>query len=968
MNSMKKRMLVVWAVAVSSMVCSLTTWAQREPAFWTNYAGTVNGYADDFGPQAKLNNVQGLAVDRDGVLYVADQDNHVIRRITATGNQGFGYVTTLAGQPRNRGFSDGRGTQAQFDQPIAVAVDAAKTVYVAEYGSHLVRKISPEGQVSLLAGTPYRPGFQDGLAVPAVANQLNHPRGLCVDKGGNVYIADEDNDAIRKVTTVGGISQVSTFVHAATVYDRSGNAHSFSRPTALAIDAAGDLYVVAKDSTDRTGGTGGGGGGSSNGGSLSFTSVYIIGPSTGGALKFFSTSPLSYGLAADATYLYVAHFVPGNEVRKILKADPATRSELGGYGYKSAFSGFNGVALDSRGRLFLSTQDSVLRSVLPPAIAQGLDNRKATVGDTFSWGVTIDTELPATIRWQKDGKDISGATGSNLTLKNVTTASQGIYQVVVWNLFGTNSASATLTVVDPPRIVTQPADGTGLPGASVSLSVTAKGGTPLSYQWMKNGLAIPGANSAYFVIKSLQAADAGYYSVIVSNRDGKVSSNQAVVKVLDPPQITLQPADVQVLAGSDASFWVLVKGTSPLSFQWLKGGVMISGATQPTLKLAKAQSADAGKYSVTVTNPDGKVTSREALLTVGEPPLITSQPKSQSVTAGGKAVFTVAAKGTAPLVYQWQKDGVDIVGAKGTALTLTVQNTSVGRYSVTVANKYGKAVSDSAQLILVVAPKINLQPQDRQVVVNGTAEFSVTVTGTTPFFYQWQKDGVNIPQATGAKLVLDKVQKTYAGQYSVVVSNVGGKVTSNKARLTVIEPVRITGQPQNQIVKAGTTATFTVTATGTAPLTYQWLKDTTAVPGGTSATLNLYRVRAADAGQYSVTVGNAAGKVSSLTAALTVKSDGPTSYPGEVTATRPSVSLAYESGELKLRLPPGSGNLEPRVVEVSSDLSSWTPFYTNSPLADPTGITLPRPLPASVLFYRIRFATPDPGHDRSLSR
>ena len=100
MNSMKKRMLVVWAVAVSSMVCSLTTWAQREPAFWTNYAGTVNGYADDFGPQAKLNNVQGLAVDRDGVLYVADQDNHVIRRITATidgfdGGNGAGAEFTL---------------------------------------------------------------------------------------------------------------------------------------------------------------------------------------------------------------------------------------------------------------------------------------------------------------------------------------------------------------------------------------------------------------------------------------------------------------------------------------------------------------------------------------------------------------------------------------------------------------------------------------------------------------------------------------------------------------------------------------------------------------------------------------------------------------------------------------------------------------------------------------------------------
>src|SRR5204862_103049 len=237
----------------------------------------------------------------------------------------------------------------------------------------------------------------------------------------------------------------------------------------------------------------------------------------------------------------------------------------------------------------------------------------------------------------------------------------------------------------------------------------------------------------------------------------------------------------------------------------------------------------------------GSVTSRAAALTVNAAPVaptITTQPASQTVTAGQRATFTVTATGTAPLSYQWQKNGPESVGATAASYTTpaTTTSDSGAQFTVVVSNAVGSVTSNAAALTVnaaLVAPTITTQPASQTVSAGQTATFTVTATGTAPLSYQWQRNGTAIGGATAASYTTPATTASDSGaQFTVVVSNAVGSVTSNAAALAVnaapLAPT-ITTQPASQAVTAGQTATFTVTATGTAPLSYQWQKNGTAI-------------------------------------------------------------------------------------------------------------------------------------------
>ncbi len=265
----------------------------------------------------------------------------------------------------------------------------------------------------------------------------------------------------------------------------------------------------------------------------------------------------------------------------------------------------------------------------------------------------------------------------------------------------TSHPGATVTA---PTITTQPASQTVNAGATVSFTVSATGTAPLSYQWMKGGANISGATTATLTLSSVTTANAGSYTVRVSNSAGSVTSAAATLTVntvATAPTITTQPASQNVTAGSTVSFTVSATGTAPLAYQWMKGGINISGATTATLTLASVTSANAGTYTVLVSNSAGSVTSAPAILTVSTvgAPAITSQPVSQNVTAGATVTFTVGATGTAPLSYQWMKSGANLSGATTSTLTLaSVTTADAGSYTVLVSNSAGSVTSAAATL------------------------------------------------------------------------------------------------------------------------------------------------------------------------------------------------------------------------------------------------------------------------------
>ena len=532
-------------------------------------------------------------------------------------------------------------------------------------------------------------------------------------------------------------------------------------------------------------------------------------------------------------------------------------------------------------------------SVVAPTITTQPLNQTVTAGQTATFSVVAGGTAPLSYQWQKNGVNIAGATASSYTtLATGTTDSGSTFDVVVSNTAGNaTSTKATLTVTAgavAPTITTQPVNQTVTAGQTATFSVVAGGTAPLSYQWQKNGVNIAGATASSYTTPAAATTDSGAaFDVVVSNTAGSVTSNLATLTVnaaVVAPSITTQPVNQTVTAGQTATFSVVAGGTAPLSYQWQKNGVNIAGATASSYTTPATATTDSGAtFDVVVSNTAGSATSAKATLTVtaaAVAPTITTQPVNQTVTAGQTVTFSVVAGGTAPLSYQWQKNGVNIAGATASSYTTpaTATTDSGATFDVVVSNTTGSATSSKATLTVnaaAVAPTITTQPVNQTVTAGQTATFSVVAGGTAPLSYQWQKNGVNIAGATASSYTTPATATTDSGAtFDAVVSNTAGSVTSNAATLTVNAAVvapTITTPPVNQTVTAGQTATFSVVAGGTAPLSYQWQKNGANIAGATGASYTTPATATTDNGStFRVVVSNTAGSATSNAATLTV--------------------------------------------------------------------------------------------------
>jgi hypothetical protein len=198
---------------------------------------SVNGGSQDgTGAAASFGGPTGLAVDTTGNVYVADFFNYTIRKITPAG-----VVTTLAGQPGVYGSQDGAGTSARFFRPESVAVDLIGNVYVADSGNATIRKITSAGVVTTLAGQAGVFGSLDGIGSAA---RFSGARGIGVDSSGNVYVADSFNYTIRKITPTGVVSTLAGQAGVFGSQDGTGAAARFHEPVRIAVDSSGNVYVV----------------------------------------------------------------------------------------------------------------------------------------------------------------------------------------------------------------------------------------------------------------------------------------------------------------------------------------------------------------------------------------------------------------------------------------------------------------------------------------------------------------------------------------------------------------------------------------------------------------------------------------------------------------------------------------------------------------------------------------------------
>ena len=521
----------------------------------------------------------------------------------------------------------------------------------------------------------------------------------------------------------------------------------------------------------------------------------------------------------------------------------------------------------------------------------------------------------------------------------------------------TDEVELTVKTSEEPYIITQPQSAAVNVGETATFEVEA-GGKELTYEWQYsvNGKnddwkksTGSGANTPSFPVLVKSYRNGYQYRCRIYNAAGTVYTEPATLTALGRVVITGQPKSVSAKENTTAKFTVTASGLAPLTYQWQvsssgKGDDWVdstlAGAKTATLSVNASTYRSGYQYRCRVGNVGGSVYSTPATLTVLSMPVITTQPKDVSTHDGDTVSFSVKAKGSG-LSYQWQyrtsatAAWTDSSGAaaKKTDYQLSAFSYRNGyQYRCAVTNEVGTVFSDPATLHVskLVKPTITTQPKSVSVKAGSTATFSVTASGSD-LSYQWQyrtssadtwKNSAN----TGAKTATFPVKaESYRNgyQYRCVITNKAGSASSSAATLTVLTVPTIKTQPKSVNATAGSTAKFTVTASG-GGLSYQWQYRTSSadtwknstITGAKTATLSVTAESYRSGYQYRCKVTNAAGTATSDAATLTVLAK-PT------ITTQPKSVSAIAGSTVKFSVAASGGGLSYQWQYRTSSTGEW---------------------------------------------
>jgi sugar lactone lactonase YvrE len=433
--------------------------------------GGQSGGADGSGSTARFYGPTDIAVLSGSTtyspdaFYIVDTYNHTIRKMTSAG-----VISTVAGAAGTSGSVDGTGTAARFNHPSGVTVDRNGMVYIADTDNNTVREMYSSGMVSTLAGAAGTSGSVDGTGTAA---RFNKPTGIAVDTAGNLYVADTLNHTIRKITSSGAVSTLAGAAGMSGSVDGVGSAARFYGPQGLALSSAGTpvLYVAdANNSTIRQI-------------TLSTGSVVTwagLAGATGNADGPGSVAQFFYpcGVTIDsAGNLYVAD-TDNHTIRVItslgevttIAGRAGTSGSADGVDSAALFNHPTGIAVDSTGSLFVADtdNDTIRLGYFPaaPVITAQPQSQTVPAGNGLSFTVVASGKPTPTFQWYFNGTAISGATGSFYSVLSAQSAA-GDYTVTVSNSVGSvTSNKATLTVTAAvPNTSWAPAFGGGGGGA-----------------------------------------------------------------------------------------------------------------------------------------------------------------------------------------------------------------------------------------------------------------------------------------------------------------------------------------------------------------------------------------------------------------------------------------------------------------------------------------------------------------------
>jgi len=511
---------------------------------------------------------------------------------------------------------------------------------------------------------------------------------------------------------------------------------------------------------------------------------------------------------------------------------------------------------------------------------------KITASTVVCEGASITLEVTATspdlstitYEWYKNGTLIVGANSFQYTISTFSLTDASTYSAKVSNACTTKVTSnpIVLTLAKKPTINSTFTATSLCVGNNFNTSVSAISNfsDPLSYQWYNGAVKISNETNTSFNINNLQLANAGVYSVEVKNSCGTTLSGTLPLTVISKPTFSVQPSAGAYCLGTSKTIQATANGANLLN--WVKDGVDIGNATSQVI-LSSIKTSDEGTYILNASNTCGVTSSSPAILSVTQPPVLSSITSSSSVYCIGTALsLTPVMQLSGTYSYAWQKAGTLISNASVLNFS-SLSNSDAGVYNVVATNNCGSSVlSTSQQVTIVIASTPTITAIADQSLCEGTSQIiSATVASNNGgnLTYTWTKNGTAFTNLSNT-INFSSVTKTSAGAYAIVAANSCGSGNSAGFMVNIKQQPVIINQPASATTLCSSGAlslNVSASTNNTDVLTYQWYKDGSLISLATSSTYNINTVSTSDAGNYTVVVKNSCGfSVTSSTAVVTI--------------------------------------------------------------------------------------------------
>lgn len=696
---------------------------------------------------AQLSTPIGIVADAGGNLYVTEATAHTVRKISPNG-----LITPVAGLTYEAGTADGTGTAARFGTPSAtsgsvinsgpfgIAIDKAGNLYVSDTTNHTIRRITPGGTVTTLAGIPGQPGSPE-----LTAGRFHQPLGLAADDDGNVFVADCFNHLIRRIAPNGDVTSISGYPRFPGADNGTGVNALYFYPDGIALDQTGNLIVTDANYLVRRLVR------STANGVTTWASSTLAGATR--------TPGATDGTGADARF--GAPNASGPTVTTFLWATNEIGAPPGTLGGGSVIGGLGGLAVDADGNILVAdTMNHTIRRITPAGVV-------STVGGAAGQSGRVD------------------ATGRDARFNRP----KGIALDRVGNLYVVDSSNSVIrkgTLVIPPRITTPPRSQTIGAGRTLTLSASVAGNPPPALQWHLNGDPLGGATKDTLMIENVQAVHAGDYTLRATNQFGSVTSAVARITVEAPPAFTFTQVNQRLLSGESITLQVAVSSPGASVLQWHRDGVVLPGATQNTFTIPAAQAGDAGVYTLSATNLAGTTTVTVAILTIDTSRLVNLSIRA-SLGVGGTLIagFVVAGDGK-PLLAR----GIGpALGAFGIADALPDPRLSFHAGGTQLASNDNWGDAANATLIGTLAAQVGAFPLTagaRDAALAPTVSggnYSIVITGTPGTAGTVLAELYDANPVTAARLV-NVSARARAGSDSA--SLIAGFVITGNSRRTVL--------------------------------------------------------------------------------------------------------------------------------------------------------------------------------------